>query len=67
MYRNLGAELKRKGLTQEDLAKRMGLARSTMSAKFNGKSSITLREANEIKRILGVSDPLEFLFQEEPA
>ena len=63
MYRNLEAELKRKGMTKGALAREMGLTPSTVSLKLNGKSPISLKEANTIKRILKVELPLEELFQ----
>ena len=62
MYRNLDAELKRKGMTRGELAKRMSITASTMSMKLNGKSDITLKEAMQIKGIINVDIPLEELF-----
>ncbi len=62
MYRNLDAELRRKGITRGALAKRMHIAPTTMSLKLNGKSDISLKEAMQIKDILGVDIPIEVLF-----
>ena len=62
MLKAAGAEL----MTQEDLAKAMGLARSTISAKINGRALLTLKEANRIKSILGAETPIEELFQDLP-
>lgn len=67
MFNNVNAELRRKGMTQGDLAKAMNLAPSTMSMKLSGKAKLTLREAYEIKRILDVDFPIELLFQEQTA
>ena len=64
MYRNVDAELKRKGMTRGDLAKKLKSAPSTLSLKFSGKSSITLDEAKRIKEILEVDIPLEILFEQ---
>ena len=62
MFSNLEAEIKRKGLTKAELAKKMSLAPSTLSAKLHNKAFFTLPEAREIKEILGVDIPLEELF-----
>lgn len=64
MYRNLDAELKRKDITRGELAKKMNLTPSTMSLKLNGKSDISLKEAMQIKSIIGVDIPIEELFRE---
>ncbi len=66
MYRNLEAELGRKGINKCELAKRLNLTPSTLSCKFNGKGTIKLSEAIEIKRILGVDMSLEELFKITP-
>ncbi|NCB52868.1 MAG: XRE family transcriptional regulator [Clostridia bacterium] len=65
MFRNLDAELKRKGMTRGDLAKAMNITPSTMSMKLNGKSGLTLNEAMRIKAILDVDIPIEQLFYTE--
>ncbi|MFV0520069.1 MAG: helix-turn-helix transcriptional regulator [Lachnospirales bacterium] len=62
MYRNVMAEMKRKGLKQSDLAKVLSLAPSTVNQKLNGKSEFNLKEAAKIKEILGVDTTLEELF-----
>lgn len=63
MFKNVDAELKRKGMTRGDLAVALNVAPSTMSFKLNGKTLITLDEAKKIKEILGVDMPLEVLFE----
>jgi len=62
MYRNLEAEITRKGMTKRELAKMMELAPSTMSQKLNGKAVFTYPEAKKVKEILGVEITLEELF-----
>jgi len=62
MYRNLEAELTRKGMTKGELAKKMKLSASTMSHKLNGKVAFTLPEALRIKKILGVNMTIDELF-----
>ena len=62
MYKNLEAELSRKGLTKTELAKEMGITISTLSLKLSGKSNLTLPEALKIKEILNVNLTIEELF-----
>lgn len=64
MYRNVDAELKRKGMTRSDLAKKLKIAPSTLSLKLSGKSFVTLDEAKRMKEILEVDIPLEILFEQ---
>ena len=52
MYRNLNAEMCRRGLLQKELAKNLHLTLGTMSLKLRGKTPFTLDEALEIKKIL---------------
>jgi transcriptional regulator with XRE-family HTH domain len=52
MYRNLNAEMCRRGLLQKELAKKLHLTLGTMSLKLRGKTPFTLDEALEIKKIL---------------
>ena len=62
MYSNLNAEMSRREITRAELAKRMNKNPTTISMKLNGKSDISLREAMEIKMVLGVDIPIEELF-----
>ncbi|MHC1773642.1 MAG: helix-turn-helix transcriptional regulator [Flexilinea sp.] len=62
MYRNLNAELARKGIKRGSLAKELKVTPSTISQKLNGKTLITLQEAKRIKNVLGVDIELETLF-----
>ena len=62
MYRNLEAEMVRKGITQNQLAELLKLNSSTVSLKMNGKRDFSLNEAMRIKDILNVDIPLEKLF-----
>lgn len=62
MFRNLNAEMARKGITSAYLAKRLGMTPTTLSLKLNGKSELSLKQAVQIKVILGVDIPLETLF-----
>lgn len=62
MFRNLNAEMARNGITGEYLAGKLGITQTTLSLKLNGKSELSLKQAAEIKSILGVDLPLEVLF-----
>lgn len=63
MYKNVRAEMSRKGIILEDLAEVLGVTVPTVSQKLNGKYPITLNEAKIIKKRLGVDMPLEELFE----
>ena len=70
MYRNLNAEISRRGLTRERLAELMGMPKATLSNKLNGRASLTLPEVKKIKRILNDISSLkgmsiDVLFEEE--
>lgn len=62
MFCNLNAEMARKGISSSYLAKELGITPSTLSMKLNGKSELSLKQAVQIKSILGVDIPLEVLF-----
>ena len=64
MYPNCKAELARRDITLEKLAKVLGLTITTVSQKLNGRYPLTLREAKAIKNFLNVDIPLEILFEE---
>jgi transcriptional regulator with XRE-family HTH domain len=64
MYPNVKAEIARKGITLEVIAKALGITLTTLSLKMNGKYQFTLKEAKKIKNVLGVDIPLEVLFEE---
>ena len=66
MYPNLEAELKRRQIRREDVAKHLGLAMSTVSQKMQGKSEFTIGMAYQIKDMIGGDIPLEVLFAKEP-
>lgn len=65
MYKNLRAEIARKGLTKKNIAKEAGLSEGAFFKKLNGASGFTFDEAVKIKRILGVDCPIEYLFADE--
>lgn len=65
MYRNLMAEIARAKISQADIAHQLGITPTTLSFKLNGKSNLTLDECVKIKKILGVTESVEYLFQTE--
>ena len=67
VYPNLNAELSRVGMTREELAKRIGRAKSTTNSKITGKVDFTLSEAFRIKQVLNVNCSIEELFSNEPS
>lgn len=58
----LKAEMVRKGYTQEALAAELNIAPATFSLKMSGKAVFTLKEAQEIVRILGIKKPGPIFF-----
>lgn len=65
MYKNLSAEIARKGLTKKTVAKEIGLSESAFFKKLKGTSSFSFDEALKIKSVLGLDCPIEYLFANE--
>ena len=65
MYLNLKAEMARKDMKIDDLAKALGISAASASKRLSGKAKLSLKDAKEIKNALGVDIPLEELFKEE--
>lgn len=62
MYRNLMAEMSRKGISPRDLSTIVGVSYDTMLSKLNGKRDFKLPEMKMIKKQFGQS--LDYLFDE---
>ena len=62
MYPNLKAEMARKGLTGEALAKELGIAPATLSAKLNIQDRIKLYECELIRKKFFPSLTIDYLF-----
>lgn len=62
IYPNLRAEMAKQGISQAELADKLGRGKPTMSLKLNGKAPITLDEALSIKKALKTRLSLEALF-----
>lgn len=63
-YRNLEAELARRQISRKELAEKLGITATTLSFKLNGKSELSLAECVEIKKILAIDAPVEYLFEQ---
>lgn len=66
MYPNLRAEMARQNMTLAKLCKAIGKHRvSTVSQMLNGKTRLTLDDAEKIRTALKVDMTLDELFQRE--
>lgn len=61
----LEIEMKKKGVTQEQLCKEIGMSRSAFYRKCNGISEFTLSEINAITSYLGLKTPMGIFFTEK--
>ena len=62
-YSNLLAEMARKNITQNDIAKLLNKTVSTVSTKINGKYQFTLDEAEKIKDKYFSDKDISYLFE----
>ena len=65
MYRNLEAELARRGITRAELAKVLGINIATMSEKLNYPRRLRLCEAQNIRDKLFPDLSIDYLFSTE--
>lgn len=54
--------IKEHGMTQEMLAKKMGISSVTLSKKLKNKSDFTRKEVDAIRIILGIDDLVPYFF-----
>lgn len=64
-YPNLRAEMARKNVTIQDIAKAIGTGRDTAGAKLSGKRPLHLDEALTIADALFPGENIKHLFAEE--
>jgi len=64
-FNKLKGKIKEKGMTQVELAKRVGISPSVMNQKLNNKSDFTLMESFVIAKILGIDDMNAYFFDEK--
>ena len=65
-YPNLSAELKRYGITQEQMAARINRPPETVSRWMNGKNAMPVGECFRIKETLFPTMSVDYLFASEP-
>lgn len=65
MYWNLRKEMKKHGLSQQDLADFMGISRQAFSNKINGRANLLLSEAIAIRDKFFPNKSLDYLFVDE--
>lgn len=65
MYRNLKAEMARRGITNERLAKGIGVNPATMSAKLNVVGRMRLDEAQQIRDEFFPEMTMDYLFGDD--
>jgi transcriptional regulator with XRE-family HTH domain len=65
-YPNLSAELRRYGITQEQMAERIGRKPETVSRWMNGKNSMPVCECFRIREELFPTMSVDYLFASEP-
>ncbi len=61
MLINLYLEMKKKHLTQKEMAAALGMNEKTFSAKINGRISFSIDEMQEIKKTFFPDSSLEYL------
>ncbi len=54
--------LAERGMTQQELAKSIGLSTKSVNAKINGKVDITVAEAVAISKVLEIKNPGAIFF-----
>ena len=62
MLRNLKAEMVRRGISQAEMAKQLGITRETVSKKISGVSDFTIKQALKIIKILNIKMSIPELF-----
>ena len=62
MYPNLDAEMARRKIKRQTLAKELRITPSTLSFKLNGKAVLTLAECIEIRNAVDPGLSIDYLF-----
>lgn len=65
MFPNLNAEMARQGMSQRDMANRLGWSFSKLNRKITGKSPLLWSDCREILKILGSGLTADYLFARE--
>lgn len=65
MFKNLKAEMIRKGINAKKIAEKLKISESAIFSKLAGKTEFTLREAFEIHNEIFPEIPLNILFEKD--
>lgn len=64
VYRNIKAEMRREGITQEQIADYLGMTSNNLSLKLNGKVVLTAPEAVAIQKRFFPRATLDYLLEQ---
>jgi transcriptional regulator with XRE-family HTH domain len=59
----LKAKIVENDLTQDEVAKRMGISVQSLNAKLNKRTILTLDEVVSLVKILNITDPIPIFFE----
>lgn len=51
-----------KGLTQDYVAKKIGISTKTLNSKLNGKGAFDVNEIESLIKVLDIKNPIEIFF-----
>lgn len=60
--RKIKAKMVELGVTQKDLAEKLGISMQNLNAKLNGRNIMNIEEAAKITKILKLDDPIDIFF-----
>ena len=61
-FDKLKGKMKEKHMSQDKMAKSLGITVQSINAKLNGRSKFTLEEVVKITEILSLKDPVDIFF-----
>lgn len=64
-YLNLKAEMAKKGITIEAIAKTLGLHRNSVAYKLNKGGSFSIEESMKIHKVYFTGVPIDYLFERD--
>lgn len=65
MFERITAQLARRSLTEQELARRLGMEHEVLRRKLEGRDPFTLDEAVRLRAALGSADSIEVLFSQQ--
>lgn len=60
--RKIKAKMVELGITQKELAEKLGISTQNLNAKLNGRAIFNIAEAACLTKILKIEDPIEIFF-----